>query len=437
MMSLTQSSRFFGQGRAGMGLALLGLSAWGCGNGSGLRVSKLATPSAGQPQSADPSLAVVPGSGDLVLSWIEGDGKVWELYTARSTNRGGKWSSPVRVAGGTEAPDEVHPHGESSPRLVVGPGERMALVWPNSITVPGRKWPATMLRFARSGDGGLHWSNPITLNDDTTRVPVSHQFHGAAWSGDSGLTVAWLDEREVAAPLASGSDGDPEHAAEPDASIYLATSPDFGGSWGPNRRAWEAACPCCRVSLARGRDGRAIAAWRQHFPGNVRDVVTAVADDRSSEPKRVHPDDWTYAGCPHTGPAIATGTDGTVHVAWYTGKEGGLGVYYARQTPSGGAGPAVALVTGAGLGVAHPAVVALPDGGALAAYDGAADGKRLISLARLLPGGRLAGRLLVSGSEDGRYPQLAVLNDSVAVVGWTASNGDSPGIRLARVDLSP
>ncbi len=177
--------------------------------------------------------------------------------------------------------------------------------------------------------------------------------------------MAWLDEREVAAPLASGSDGHAEHAAEPDASIYLATSPDFGGSWGPNRRAWKAACPCCRVSLARGGDGRAIAAWRQHFPGNVRDVVTAVADDRSSEPKRVHPDDWTYAGCPHTGPAIATGTDGTVHVAWYTGKEGGLGVYYARQTPGGDPGSAVALVTGAGLGVAHPAVVALPDGGRL------------------------------------------------------------------------
>jgi hypothetical protein len=112
-----------------------------------------------------------------------------------------------------------------------------------------------------------------------------------------------------------------------------------------------------------------------------------------------------------------------------------LGVYYARQTPGGGAGPAVDLVTGRGLGVAHPAVTALPDGGALAAYDGAANGKRRISLARLLPSGRLAGRLVVEGSQDGKYPQLAVLNDSVAVVGWTASNGDMQGMRLARVRL--
>lgn len=419
----------------GIGLSALGLSASGCGGDSGMRVSNLETPSAGKSQSSDPALALVPGSGDLMLSWIEGDGKVWALYAARSTDGGARWSPPVRVAGGAGAPDEVHPHGESSPRLVVGPGDLVALVWPNSVLVPGRKWPAAMLRFARSGDGGLHWSNPITLNDDTTRAPVSHQFHGAAWVGDSGLTVAWLDEREAATPLASGPDGHAEHAAEPDASIYLASSPDFGRSWGANRLAWKAACPCCRVSLARGGDGRAVAAWRQHFPGNVRDVVTAIVGDQSSEPRRVHPDNWAYAGCPHTGPAIATGRDGTAHVAWYTGKGGMLGVYYARQTPGGGAGPAVDLVTGRGLGVAHPAVTALPDGGALAAYDGAANGKRRISLARLLPSGRLAGRLVVEGSQDGKYPQLAVLNDSFAVVGWTASNGDMQGMRLARVRL--
>ncbi len=434
-MSLPMRSEVLRRRMAGIGLVLLGAGAWGCGGDSGLRVSELEMPSAGKPQSADPGLAIVPGSGDLVLSWIEGDGKIWGLYTARSTNGGLHWSAPVRVAGGAGAPDEVHPHGESSPRLVIGPGERMALVWPNSITVPGRKWPAAMLRFARSGDGGLHWSQPVTLNDDTTRAPVSHQFHGAAWVGDSGLTVAWLDERGSATPLASGADGHAEHAAEPDASIYLATSSDFGRSWGPNRLAWNAACPCCRVSLARDRDGQAVAAWRKHFPGNVRDVVTAVAGARTSEPRRVHPDDWAYAGCPHTGPAIATGSDGTVHVAWYTGKEGGLGVYYARQTPGEGAGPAVDLVTGRGLGVAHPALVAVPDGGALAAYDVAADGKRRISLARLLPGGRLAGRLVVDGSDDGKYPQLALLNDSVAVLGWTTSNGDSSEIRLARVSL--
>ena len=433
-MSLPARSGFFNPRTAGIGLALLGV--WGCGGDAGIQVSMLETPSVGKPQSADPALAVVPGSGDLVLSWIEGDGKLWGLYTARSKDGGRHWSSPVSVAGGARSPNEVHPHGESSPRLVLGPGERMALVWPNSIKVPGRKWPAAMLRFSRSDDGGLHWSNPITLNDDTTRAPVSHQFHGAAWSGDSGITVAWLDEREAAAPVALGSDGHAEHAAEPDASIYLATSSDFGRSWGPNRRAWNAACPCCRVSLTRGGDGQVVAAWRKHFPGNIRDVVTARITESPSEPERIHPDDWAYAGCPHSGPAVATGPDSSTHVVWYNGKQGAVGVYYARQVKGRGARDAVELVSGPAIGVAHPAVAALPDGGALSGYDVSTDGTRRIRLARLLPDGRIAGRAEVDGSEGGKYPQLAILNDTTAVVAWTSSVGDKSLMRLARVTVN-
>jgi hypothetical protein len=417
-------------------LATLAWIATACG-GTELAVSKIEVPSAAASQSADVGLAVDPHSGDLVLSWIEGDGQVWSLYAARSSDLGQAWSVPVRVAGGAEHPDEVHPHGESSPRLVVGPRNHLALVWPNSIKVEGRKWPAAMLRFSRSLDGGRSWSPPVTLNDDTTGALVSHQFHGAAFVGDSGLAVAWLDERAAAQPLAAGADGHAEHAAEPDAHIYTASSSNFGRSWGPNRMAWNAACPCCRVSLARRPDGQAVAAWRQHFPGNVRDVVTATVSDSVAEPQRVHPDDWAYAGCPHSGPGLATAADGATHVIWYNGKQGSTGVYYAKQVKGHGTGAAVPLETGKGFGVAHPAVAAVPAGGALAAYDVSADGKRRIHLVQLTPDGGIQGRRVLPGSEEGKYPQLVVLNDSVGVVGWTGSVADRSVLQLARVNLKP
>lgn len=419
-----------------LSLAILGAGVWGCGNGSELTVSTLDPPSAGSgSQSADPALEVLPGSGDLMLSWIQGDGKTWGLYTARSEDGGGQWSSPVKVAGGHDSPSEVHPHGESSPRLVVAPDERVALVWPNSITVPGRQWPAAMLRFAGSSDGGITWSPPITLNDDTTGAQVSHQFHGATWVGDSGVVVAWLDERDVAAPIAAGGDGHAEHASEPDATIYLTTSKDFGRSWSPNRVGWKAACPCCRVTLARTPEGKVVAAWRKHFPGNVRDVVTAVLSEKPSEPRRVHPDDWAYAGCPHTGPALAIGRDSSTHVAWYNGKQGEVGVYYTRQPKHDGASSAVKLISGPALGVAHPAVSALRNGGALAAYDVSVDGVRSIRIARVGPDGYVVGREIIAGSEGGKYPQLAILGDTAAVVAWTASVGDGSRMRLARLQL--
>ncbi len=413
--------------------AAMCLAAYACGD-RGIDIAPLTTPGAHGSQSGDPALAIDPASGDLIMSWIEGDGRNWALYAARSA-QSDAWSTPVRVAGGAAYPDEVHPHGESSPRLVVGPGSHLALVWPNNIKVEGRKWPAAMLRFSRSNDGGRTWSKPITLNDDTTGARVSHQFHGATLVGDSGLAVAWLDERAAAAPIAAGVDGHAEHAAEPDAQIYLTSSPDFGRSWKPNRKAWNAACPCCRVSLARSIDGQAVAAWRKHFPGNVRDVVTATISDQPGEPERVHPDDWAYEGCPHSGPAIATGADTSTHVVWYNGKQGAAGVYYARKVGGRSRGPAVPLVQGQALGVAHPAVVSLPTGGALAAYDVSPDGKRMIRLAQLLPSGKMGAQQQVPGSEDGKYPQLAVLDSTTAVLAWTESQDEGSRVRVALVSL--
>ena len=421
--------------RAGAAALLLLVPGAACRNDGGLQVTAL-TPPAADPamQSSDPGLAVAPERGDLVASWAEGDGRTWTLYVARSADGGAGWTRPVKVAGGPEAPGEVHPHGESSPRLVAASGDRLALVWPNSIPVEGRKWPAAMLRFARSTDGGHTWSPPRTINDDTTGALVSHQFHGAAWVGDTGLTVAWLDERHAHAPIASGSDGHAAHASEPDATIYLATSRDFGDTWGANRVAWSAACPCCRVTLARDPEGRAVAAWRKHFPGNVRDVVTAmVTDGPSPEPGRVHTDDWSYPGCPHRGPAIAVGEDGARHVVWYNGREGEAGVYYARATDGAAAERRVGLVTGRKVSTAHAAVAALADGGALAAWDITADGERRISIARLSPAGAIVGATTIADSRDGKYPQLAVLGDSTALLAWTGTVGEGARMRLARI----
>jgi hypothetical protein len=92
-------------------------------------------------------------------------------------------------------------------------------------------------------------------------------------------------------------------------------------------------------------------------------------------------------------------------------------------------------MAGQKLGVAHPAVAMIPDGGVLAAYDVSPDGVRRIQLSRLSSDGRVIGKLVVDGSEGGKYPQLAVLGDSVAVVAWTGWQGESTKLGLARVSL--
>src|SRR4029079_7772909 len=88
---------------------------------------------------------------------------------------------------------------------------------------------------------------------------------------------------------------------------------------------------------------------RTSCSASIRAIVAARSNDQGatwSQPVRVHEDDWKFDACPHAGPAIATDARGTLHVTWWTGKDGNAGFFYA-QSPDGGKtfGEAIALGT--------------------------------------------------------------------------------------------
>jgi hypothetical protein len=413
-------------------LALTGMAALSL---AACRSSEMTLEPASSPARAtvagDVSLARDPGTGDVLAAWVAQVNSSWRVQFARSTDAGRNWSAPVTVT--PDSGDASPPHGESSPRLVAAPHGRVAIFWARSVPAPGRQWPGSAMRMARSLDGGATWEAPRTLNSDSTGAAGTHTFFGAAVLDDTTLVAAWLDERHPElmhghqAPLPDTSH---EPTSEADARIFAVSSHDFGATWGPNTALWGAVCPCCRVSLTPTPDGRIVAAWRQHFPGNIRDVVTASLIPAQA-PERLSYDNWSYPGCPHTGPAIAVDSAGTEHVVWYTGKQGRAGIYYARVTPGGAPSTPVGLAVARTLATAHASVAIAGQGAVLAAWDMSPDGHRMIQLARIDAAGRLARTISVPGSTDGRYPQLEVLGDSTAVVAWT--QGDS--VRVARVHL--
>ena len=399
-----------------------------------LDVAPLASPAIGA-GAGDVALAAAPDAGVVFLAWVAGDTGARHLWFSRSTDAGASWGAPVRVTG---APDDIGaPHGESAPRVVAGGGGKVGIVWSRSIAVPGRRWPASEIRFARSLDGGATWGPAVTLNDDSTGAPGTHTFHGATWTGNDGIVAAWLDERGGAAFPGhhhAVNDAAASPTSESDARIFVTFSNDFGASWAPNRAVWGAVCPCCRVALAREPSGGVIAAWRQHFPGSIRDVVTAPLLPEAGEPARVHHDEWEYPGCPHTGPALAVDRSGVRHVAWYTGKPDGAGMFYGRIAPGDtAAARAVPLVTGAGIQTGHGSIAALGAGGALAAFDVDEGGGRGIRLAYLDDAGALAASRTIEGSAGGSYPQVVALPDGSALVAWRQADAGEAGIRVARV----
>jgi hypothetical protein len=391
----------------------------GCSRGGPITMRELPRV-AGAPQATDPAIAVDPDRGDLLLAWLAGDSTEWRLYVARSADGGTSWSGPVAV---TPRGESIHPHAESSPRLVAASGGRIAVAWTTSREIPGREWPASEVRFSRSLDGGFRWSAPLTLNDDTTAAPASHSFHDAVLVGDGGLCVAWLDGRH-------GGDALADTSANAGTSIYVAESPDFGATWRPNRPEWSRVCPCCRVRLAAGADGRVVASWRKHYPGEIRDVVAAAMGDA---PARVHSDDWKLQGCPHTGPPVLVSKRGDLRVAWFTGAEGRVGVYFRQSAaPFDSSDAPLAVLVGERLPTAHLSTVELPGGGTAIACDVDSSGARAVTLAVVDPaGGRVSERLRIPGSEHASHPQIVVAG-SDAFVAWASEEGEARALRVAR-----
>jgi len=181
-----------------------------------------------------------------------------------------------------------------------------------------------------------------------------------------------------------------------------------------------------------------VAGWRKHYPGNVRDVVIAPVtqtDAALPEPSRVAPDDWVYPGCPHTGPGIAVDSAGASHVAWFTGKQGAAGVYYAREQVAGGRRQfttPVALAQARTLPASHAGVAPRIGGGAWVAWDINDEGRRVPLVALFDSAGGLVHRVVLDTLEGADHPQVVALRDGRAVIAWSQS-GPRPSLRLVRV----
>jgi hypothetical protein len=174
--------------------------------------------------------------------------------------------------------------------------------------------------FARSTDNGASFTRPRPITADTT----SQRFEVAGVDPSGRVFAAWLDKRNVASARAAGR-------AYPGAALAYAWedgAADFGGT----AIALDNACECCRIGLAFAGAGRPAVAFRDIFPGSVRDhAVITFQDEKTPGPvRRVSVDDWKIEACPHQGPSLAIAPDGSYHVAWFTDGAARKGVFYAR-----------------------------------------------------------------------------------------------------------
>jgi hypothetical protein len=379
---------------------LLALAAMACSPTDAPRFGDAERLSSSTTVGTAPMFAVSP-AGVEAAAWVSAPagGNDGRLYVSRDG------AAPIELR---DSLGVIEPHGEAPPKLAYSPDGGLNALYVVAKEVPGRRFPASALRFVRSVDG-VKWSEPVTVTDDSAFG--SHNFHALYAAPDGALYASWLDGR-------AGK-----------STVFMTRSTDGGKSWKPNVRVTAGeACPCCRTAMASSKDGSLYLAWRQVFPGNVRDVVVARSDDRGAtwrEPVRAHADNWVFDGCPHAGPSLQVDGAGRVHIAWWTGKQGAAGVWYARSED--GARTFSAPVP---LGVAEfsrPAHVQLALGGRdrlIAAWD---------------DGTLATPRIVVRTSKNGGdgWTDAVALSDSGRVAGFPVVAAQGDRVTVAWSEQSP
>ena len=343
---------------------------------------------------------------------FDSHGRLWLVDAAdghvrlrHSDDDGRTLIAPVEVNATAE---RIYAEGENRPKIAFGPHDAIYVSWSQPRAQP---WTG-FVRFARSLDGGEHFSTPLTVHHD--RAEITHRFDALAVDGHGRIVIAWIDKRDVIAATAHGK---PYLGA----AVYYSWSDNGGRSFVPERKLVDQSCECCRIALARTPGGDVAAFFRSVYGDNIRDHAYAVlhTDDQPSHATRATFSDWQIAGCPHHGPGLAIGSDGVRHAVWYEAKDKPT-IHYGQLDP--GQPPQHSLVM-AGPGASH-ADVAVHDRTVWVVWNQVgADGYALM-LRRSTDNGRQfdAAREIARSSGAVASPQL-LQKQGRAFVAWNTASG--------------
>jgi hypothetical protein len=129
--------------------------------------------------------------GAFLVGWSDFRNYNWDIYMSRSRT-GRRFETNRRIDDAGDLPERIHDH----PALAVDSRGTLHAVWADRR----RQEPDTDIRYARSTNGGRHFSASIAVDraeqdlDPDTATP-SNQWHPAIAADGNDVFIAWQDNR--------------------------------------------------------------------------------------------------------------------------------------------------------------------------------------------------------------------------------------------------
>lgn len=369
---------------------------------------------------------------------------ITDVYLATSTDSGQSFGSPTRVNSAAE-PATLSPEQPPRVALIARAGRQPAVV----VVWTSKGQTGTRLFSARSEDGGRTFT-PASLIPGADTAG-NRGWESVATKSDGSVAALWLDHRDLApqpgaAPMnhaehqhmTSGENKTDGVARAQLSQLFFAQLTGAESA----RSIARGVCYCCKTAMATDTAGTIYAAWRQVYPGNVRDIAFSKSSDGGrtfSTPVRVSDDNWVLDGCPENGPAIAVDAARRIHIVWPTLMPGTtsatsptLGLFYAMSEDGRRFTKRQKIPT---QGVPrHVQVTVTPASQILVACDEQSPGTRKIAIARgTIDRNGVAQFTTAPIADDvaGNYPIVASADASV-IVGWTSGETGKTVIRTKR-----
>lgn len=406
----------------------------------------LVSSASGEWSAHDPAIAVDPRSGTTYVAFVMGKGGVnstrhggigtGDLYVKRSENAGETFSDPVRV---NPASGDVFPDYRVGPQMAVGPRGEVYVLWVNATPSPKLMHGMRTLHFAVSTDGAESFAHPVTIVDEGEMSGRS--FFDVDVSDDGKIYVVWLDS-----PVTQDANGTLVGDKSRPSTVRLARSTDGGHSFERSTVIAQDPCPCCNVFVLAGNGDDVYVSWRSAVKDadgkTVRDVVVARSADGGETfgtPVEVHDDQFVIDGCVHVGAPMAMDSEGRLHVAWYTGKEGAAGIFYAVSSDRGASfADPLPILAGPWVPPSRVDLALDGDNNAWLVYEYPAELRStrgdddpiwrynktsaLIGISKVTPDGDLWQSGQPLNAADGRVPAIAATHHSLIVMWGSVTN---------------